>query len=42
MLAEKIEIDIIEEACRKIEKNKLKYPIDKSKGNSKKYTEFDE
>ena len=40
MLADKLGLDpesIIEE---KIQKNELKYPVEKSRGNSKKYTEL--
>ena len=39
-LAENLEIDLIKAMNAKIEKNKLKYPIDKSKGSAKKYTEL--
>ena len=35
-----LNIDLIEEVENKIEKNRKKYPVDKSKGSSKKYTEF--
>lgn len=34
LLANKLDIDIEEEVLNKIEKNKLKYPVDKSKGTS--------
>lgn len=40
LIAERAGIDIIEEAHRKIDKNDAKYPVDKSKGNAKKYTEL--
>ena len=33
-------IDLIDAAEKKLEMNAKKYPIDKSKGNSKKYTEL--
>ena len=33
-------IDLIEAANRKMEKNAAKYPVEKAKGNSKKYTEL--
>ena len=33
-------IDLIEATEKKIEKNAKKYPVEKSKGNSKKYTEL--
>ena len=39
-LADKLDIDLLATALRKIELNKQKYPIDQSKGNAKKYTEF--
>lgn len=35
-----LDIDIIEETKKKIEKNKEKYPIDKSYGSSTKYNKF--
>lgn len=40
-LADKLEIDLLAAAFSKIELNKHKYPVDKSRGNAKKYTEFD-
>lgn len=39
-LADKLEVDLLTAADNKIEINKLKYPVHKSRGNSKKYTEF--
>jgi dCTP diphosphatase len=39
-LSSKLNIDIIAAAHEKITKNELKYPVDKAKGNAKKYTEF--
>lgn len=39
-LSSKLNIDIIAAANEKIEKNELKYPVDKAKGNAKKYTEL--
>ena len=39
-LASKLNIDVIKAAEIKIVKNAKKYPVDKSKGNAKKYTEF--
>lgn len=39
-IAFKSEIDIEKAVLAKIEKNQAKYPVDKSKGNAKKYTEF--
>lgn len=39
-IAIKSEIDIEEVVLEKIQKNSLKYPVEKSKGSSKKYTEI--
>lgn len=39
-MAQKLNIDLLEVIKDKMMSNKEKYPIDKSKGNSKKYTEF--
>jgi len=39
-LADKLDIDLVGAAFSKIELNKQKYPVDKSRGNAKKYTEF--
>ena len=36
----KMELDVNEIVQEKIQNNEIKYPIDLSKGNSKKYTEF--
>lgn len=38
-LADKLDIDLIEVANRKIEINDKNYPVNKAKGNAKKYTE---
>lgn len=40
-LAEKLEIDPIEAAFQKIEKNEERYPADAVRGSSKKYSEYD-
>ena len=40
-LADKLEIDLLAAAQNKIEVNERKYPVDKAKGNAKKYTELD-
>jgi NTP pyrophosphatase (non-canonical NTP hydrolase) len=40
LLADKFDFDIEQIILEKIKKNELKYPIDKSKGTSKKYTEL--
>lgn len=39
-LADVLEIDLVEESKKKIEKNRAKYPIKKSKGVATKYTEL--
>ena len=39
-LADKLDIDLLGAAQSKIELNAQKYPVDKAKGNAKKYTEF--
>ena len=39
-LADMLDISPFDAAFDKLEKNRKKYPIHKSKGNSKKYTEF--
>jgi len=39
-LADKLDIDLMTAAQNKIKLNGQKYPVDKSKGNAKKYTEF--
>ena len=39
-LADKLDINPIEAAEKKLKKNADKYPIESSKGNAKKYTEF--
>lgn len=41
MLAEKLDLDLEEIIKDKLERNKKRYPVEKAKGNSKKYTEFD-
>ena len=40
-LADKLDIDLLTAAQDKIDLNEQKYPVDKAKGNAKKYTEFD-
>ena len=40
-LASQLGIDPIQAAWRKLEKNEMKYPVEKARGNAKKYTEFD-
>ena len=39
-LADKLNIDLIQAAMRKIERNAEKYPVEKARGSSKKYTEL--
>ena len=39
-LADKLDIDLLQAAKNKIEVNEKKYPIDKAKGNAKKYTDL--
>lgn len=41
-LADKLDIDLLTAAVNKIELNEQKYPVERAKGNAKKYTEFDE
>ena len=40
LLANKLNVKLEDIVMAKLEKNSKKYPIDKSRGNSKKYTEF--
>lgn len=39
-MADSLDLDIKEIIYDKMKKNAIKYPVDKAKGNSKKYTEF--
>ncbi|HTU67933.1 MAG TPA: nucleotide pyrophosphohydrolase [Steroidobacteraceae bacterium] len=39
-LADKLDIDLLEAAREKVAANALKYPVEKSRGNAKKYTEL--
>lgn len=39
-MADSLDLDISEIMLDKMKKNAIKYPVDKSKGNAKKYTEF--
>ena len=41
LMADSIDDDIIRIMEDKLKKNSLKYPVEKAKGNSRKYTEFD-
>ncbi|MBY0498045.1 MAG: nucleotide pyrophosphohydrolase [Nitrosomonas sp.] len=40
LLAEKYDLDVKQIVLQKIEQNALKYPIEKSRGSAKKYTEL--
>ena len=40
-LSDKLGVDILQEARKKLLINAKKYPIEKSKGNAKKYSEFE-
>ncbi|MGG7077283.1 nucleotide pyrophosphohydrolase [Clostridium sardiniense] len=40
MMADNLDVDIVNIMNKKINKNEKKYPVEKSKGNSKKYTEL--
>ena len=40
MMASNLDLDIDEIIAAKLEKNNIKYPVDKSKGNKEKYTEL--
>ncbi len=40
MLASNLDLDIDEIIEAKLEKNNIKYPVDKSRGNKEKYTEL--
>jgi dCTP diphosphatase len=39
-LADKLNVDLVDAAIRKIKLNALKYPVDKARGSSKKYTDL--
>ena len=40
LLADKYNIDLKDIILKKLDKNEQKYPVDKAKGNAKKYTEL--
>lgn len=40
-LADVLNIDILDAAYKKLEKNSAKYPVEKAKGNARKYTELE-
>jgi NTP pyrophosphatase (non-canonical NTP hydrolase) len=39
-IADKLDIDLLAEAERKLADNERRYPIDKARGSAKKYTDF--
>lgn len=39
-LADKLNVDLVEAGCRKMEENAAKYPVDRSRGISAKYNEL--
>jgi dCTP diphosphatase len=39
-LSDKLDVDLLEAALRKLEKNAVKYPAEKVRGSSKKYSEY--
>ena len=39
-LADRVNVDLIDIADKKMDKNAIKYPVDKAKGNSKKYNKY--
>lgn len=40
LMADRLGVDLQEILLEKLEKNRQKYPVDKAKGNSKKYNEL--
>ena len=40
LMADRLNIDIIQATSEKIDRNAAKYPADKARGNAKKYTEL--
>lgn len=40
VMADKLQVDLEEIVLKKLEKNRQKYPVEKAKGNSKKYNEL--
>lgn len=39
-MVDSLDLDVYKIILNKMEKNAVKYPVDKSRGNAKKYTEF--
>lgn len=42
LMANDLDIDLNDALSKKMDKNEAKYPIDKAKGNAKKYTELED
>jgi NTP pyrophosphatase (non-canonical NTP hydrolase) len=42
MLADKLDVDLFQAALEKIEINRAKYPVGKVRGDSRKYSEYDD
>ena len=40
VMADRLQVDLEEIVLKKLEKNRQKYPVEKAKGNSKKYNEL--
>lgn len=40
LMADKLQVDLEEIVIKKLEKNRQKYPVEKAKGNSKKYNKL--
>lgn len=40
VMADRLQVDLEEIVLQKLEKNRQKYPVEKAKGNSKKYNEL--
>ena len=40
VMADRLQVDLEETVLKKLEKNRQKYPVEKAKGNSKKYNEL--
>ncbi|MBB4079175.1 NTP pyrophosphatase (non-canonical NTP hydrolase) [Lewinella aquimaris] len=40
LLADKYDLDVVDIVERKVQQNRIKYPVDKAKGSAKKYDEL--
>lgn len=40
ILADKLDVNLVDASMMKLEANALKYPVDSARGNSRKYTDF--